>query len=278
MQTAHIQKMLTKNLSQTQQLFDQLLAVKGNQNTLPKVVVYGVYNSGKSSLLNSLTGHVEQEYFATRDIPETKTTKTLEQQGICYVDTPGLDVDEADTSQANAGVGQADILMFVHKLAAGPIQAEEMHTLKQLVNDHGRPEQVLVVITGAEAVEQQKDLISDIRNQLQQLVPGCTPFLVSNTRFHKGVCEGKQQLIHHSGIPQLLEVLNKQVQQLTHTLTQQRENKQQRLKQQLLVEIANRKDQLEVLIKAEESKEQMNAQSFVTKVSDLQLLILQADL
>lgn len=278
MQTTNLQKLLTKHLPQSQQLLDQLLAVKGNQGTLPKVVVYGVYNSGKSSLLNSLTGHVEQEYFATRDIPETKATKTLEQQGICYVDTPGLDVDEADTCQANAGVDQADILMFVHKLAAGPIQAEEMQTLQQLVSSHGKPEQILAVIVGADAVEQQQGLICDISSQLQQLVPGCTPFLVSNTMFQKGVREGKQPLIHYSAIPQLREALHSQVQQLMHNLAQQREDKQQRLKQQLLEQIAQRKDQLELLIDVEEVKEQVQVDNFVYHVAHLQLLIVQAEL
>lgn len=278
MQTSQLQTLLADNLPQAQQLLEQFLAVKGNKSTLPKVVVYGVYNSGKSSLLNSLTGHVEQEYFATRDIPETKATKTLEQQGICYVDTPGLDVDELDTKQAMTGVDQADILMFVHKLGAGPIQAEQMQSLQQLVSSHGNSEHILAVITGAEEAEQQQELVEDIGAQLQQLVPNCVPFLVSNTRFHKGVREGKQALVQHSGIPQVLEALHTQVQMLADTLVQQREDKQQRLKQQLLEQIATRKSQLELQIEAQEAIEHMHTERFVSDVAHLQLLVMETEL
>lgn len=274
MQTAHLQKLLGENLSQAQQLLDQLFAVKNNQNALPKVVVYGVYNSGKSSLLNSLTGHVEQEYFATRDIPETKATKTLEQHGICYVDTPGLDVDELDTKQAMAGVDQADILMFVHKLDAGPIQAEQVESLQQLVLSHGNPAQVLAVITAAEEAEQQQELVEDIGAQLQQIVPGCTPFLVSNTRFQKGVREGKQALVHHSGIPQLLEALHQQIHENEHSLAQQREEKQQSIKEQLLAQLAQRRNELAQQIETEQAKENKHLEGFVSDVVSLQRLVM----
>lgn len=278
MPTTKIQTLLNEHLPEAQKLFNQFKAVKANQNSLPKVVVYGVYNSGKSSLLNALTGHVEQEYFATRDIPETKQTKTLEQQGICYVDTPGLDVDVADTQQANAGVDQADILMFVHKLNSGPIQAEEMQTMQALVASHGKPEQLLAVITGAEGVDEQQSLINEITSQIQSLAPGCQPFLVSNLRFQKGVREAKQPLIHHSGIPQLLEALQSKVAGLSENLDQQREEKQQKLKEQLLEEITNRQDNLEMRLGLEETRQQMQLDTFFNSVSGLQLLLIQHQL
>ena len=105
------------------------MAAKAVSQEVPNVAVYGVYNTGKSSLLNSLTGHVETEFFKTGDVPETRSNKKLEQNGICYIDTPGLDVNMADTAAANQGAFQADIILFVHKLSAGPIQKEDLMRL-----------------------------------------------------------------------------------------------------------------------------------------------------
>lgn len=278
MNATKINQVLTKILPGAQPLFEQLNGMQQNKSALPKVVVYGVYNSGKSSLLNSLTGHVEHEYFSTRDIPETKATKTLEQQGICYVDTPGLDVDVADTQQANAGVDQADILMFVHKLSAGPIQMQEMATMQKLVTGHGKPEQVIAVLTGSEGAAEQQGLINEISAQLKALIPHCTPFLVSNPRFQKGVRESKQPLIHHSGIPQLLEDLEGRVAKLAKNLQQQRADKKQRLKNKLLSEIANKKEEISLAIEFEETAAEIHAANFENDVLQLQMLLVQSEL
>lgn len=265
---------LVQHLPQAQPLLSQLLAIRNGHGSLPRVVVYGVYNAGKSSLLNALTGHVESEFFATRDIPETKTSKSLDHQGIRYIDTPGLDVDEADTQAAEAGVDQADILIFVHKLASGPIQANEMHTLQKLIESHAKPQHIICVLTGAERVSQQHELLESIQVQLQQLVPGCVPNLVSNIMFQKGVRESKQPLIHHSGIPQLLELLHEHVRKIEQGgLEQQREAKQQQLKQQVLQQITERRAELKKAIEQERSVKEAWRAEFVTAVAGLQQLI-----
>ena len=119
MKSKQLQSFFSKHFPEQQTLVGQLISMTSVNNNLPNAVVYGVYNSGKSSLLNSLTGHVEAEYFPTRDVPETKVAKQLEHQGICYIDTPGLDVDEHDTAVANSGAFKADIIIFVHRLKIG---------------------------------------------------------------------------------------------------------------------------------------------------------------
>ncbi|NLY15131.1 MAG: hypothetical protein GXZ05_01965 [Gammaproteobacteria bacterium] len=268
-------KKLTKHLPQAQPLLSQLVAIRNNRGSLPRVVVYGVYNAGKSSLLNALTGHVENEFFATRDIPETKTSKILDHQGIRYIDTPGLDVDEADTQAAKAGVDQADILIFVHKLASGPIQASEMHTMQRLIKSHAKPQHIICVLTGAERISQQQELLESIQLQLRQLIPGCVPSLVSNTMFQKGVRESKQLLIHHSGIPQLLETLYEQVKQLARDLEQQRKKKQEELKQQVLRQVDARRAELQTAVEEERRQKEALHLEFVMKTAELQGLVAQ---
>lgn len=271
MSNIDMQKLTAMNLPQALPLLEQLLSICDSLEAVPKAVVYGAYNSGKSSLLNSLTGHIEQEYFATHDIPETRTIKTLEQGGICYVDTPGLDVNEQDDREAGLGVAQSDILLFVHKLSSGPVQQQDRQAMQQLMASHGRPGKVLLVITGAEEPGQQA-LIENISQQMQQLDPGNAPFLVSNTRYRQGMQKGKQVLIERSGIPELQQALQSFAKHQGATLRQQRADRVQRLKKQMLDEIAEARLQLKQEIDQQAQAQKDFRKGFVARVQSLQML------
>lgn len=258
-------------------LIEQLLASFAVTSEQPNVVVYGAYNAGKSSLLNSLTGQVEQEFFATRDIPETKITRTLVQDGICYVDTPGLDVSEEDTRAARDGVNQADVIMLVHKLGAGSIQQQDMLAMKKLVQAYGHQGRVMAVLTEGETARHNTQLIEEITKQLRSFIQGCTPFVVSNTSFRKGVLEGKQLLIHNSGIPQLLEQLQAKVGQLTTDLSRYRSDRQKQLKSQVLQLLDKRCKDLELMLEEEQIKQAEHELTFVSTVRDIQLRLSQLE-
>lgn len=206
-------KLAKQYLPEQLPLIEQFMAAKAVSQEVPNVVVYGVYNTGKSSLLNSLTGHVETEFFKTGDVPETRSNKKLEQNGICYIDTPGLDVNMADTAAANQGAFQADIILFVHKLSAGPIQKEDLMTMASIAHSHGSVDKVFLVLTEGETAQENQSLIDAITEQCQtELAAGITPLLVSNSMYKKGILESKPALVKASGIPQLQQQLEQQLQ------------------------------------------------------------------
>ena len=76
------------------------LIIDEQNNKKPIIVAYGLMNAGKSYLLNMLTQHISEEFFKTNDIRETATIKKFESEKYIYLDTPGLDANEEDDSQA----------------------------------------------------------------------------------------------------------------------------------------------------------------------------------
>ena len=278
MHTEIIQSLVETHLPQANDLVRQLLACVHADSAEPVAAVYGVYNAGKSSLLNSLTGHVEHEYFETRDIPQTKNTRELVHDGIRFIDTPGLDVSEADTFMAHEGAFKADLIIYVHKLGAGPLQLQDASNLQALVRSNGNPDLVRVVLTEGEKAPDNRELIDEITRQMREIIPGCTPFLVSNPAFCKGVLQGNQVLVHHSGIPQLLQNLQNMARERAQQLEQLRREKKDRLKEQLLAFIGQRIDGLELLQMAEEAREEIYSQGFVNEAQGIQLLIVKAQL
>ncbi len=268
-----MQQLVKTYLPEQQAVLDQLFAAERSLNKAqPTAVVYGLYNSGKSSLLNSITNNIEQEYFATGDIPQTKAMKQLVYQGMCYIDTPGLDVDYQDTACANQGINEADILILVHKLTSGPIQRNELHTIQQLIARHGRPAHVITVLTGAEQVESKQTLIADITQQLKPFIPNNNVFPVSNHTFAKGVQQAKQPLIQHSGMPQLIQYLQDKVGELKRTLKHERLARKMQLKNSLLDEIKHKKSLIKQTIQRNKDYLAERENRLLAVVKDLQKL------
>ena len=75
------------------------------------IVTWGLMNAGKSSLLNMLTQHIEQEFFKTNDFRETTEVCAYEADQYIYLDTPGLDANAADNLEALKGIKKADIVL-----------------------------------------------------------------------------------------------------------------------------------------------------------------------
>lgn len=203
-----------------------LVELEKSDNSKIKVVVYGSYNAGKSSLLNSIIGAVDNEYFPTNDVPETRENKTFEKGDICFVDTPGLDVNDKDTDIANAGVARGDVILFVHKLTAGSIQKQDLDALKRIFDHHANPKSVLFVLTTGEVAASNNAAIEEITRQVHNVLSNDVEVLVvSNSVYQKGVRENKPKLIEFSGIEHLQVKLGLVVDSVTENITMQRMQK-----------------------------------------------------
>ena len=175
----------------------------------PVVVTYGIMNAGKSSLLNMLTKNIDQEFFKTNDVRETSEIKKFESEKYIYLDTPGLDANNADDLQAQIGVAQADIVLFLHQ-PQGALEANEANFLKNLKKSFGNHAEsnIILVITKIEKENPAKiDLIeNEIKKQCVVEV-GFTPkiFQISNNRYKTGIINQKDGLVAQSHIHSLIK-------------------------------------------------------------------------
>lgn len=78
--------------------------------TKPEVMVYGIYNAGKSSIINELLGEDKAE---TDDIPTTHTISQYFWQGYQLTDTPGVGAPKDDEQVTQEHLRGADVVIFV---------------------------------------------------------------------------------------------------------------------------------------------------------------------
>lgn len=177
----------------------------------------GRMNHGKSSLLNSLTGQVE-DVFEVQDKRTTVKNKTYQyNKNIYFIDTPGLNANDSDDQEAIKAYKQANIILFVHNLSVGDIRKEEVRDIKTIIscfnNIDNLVDKFVLVLTGKDAIQSKDDLnnikhkvLLDIKNETG--LTGFKVFAVSNTTYKNGLKNNKNKLIEHSGIKLLHEYID----------------------------------------------------------------------
>ncbi|MEA3522415.1 MAG: GTPase [Campylobacterota bacterium] len=81
------------------------------ENFNPTIMVYGVYNAGKSTLLNALFG--KEEMAKTGDSPETSTVNDYIYNGYTIYDTPGINAPQEHENITQAHRAKAEVILFV---------------------------------------------------------------------------------------------------------------------------------------------------------------------
>ena len=177
----------------------------------------GRMNHGKSSLLNSLTGQVE-DVFEVQDKRTTVKNKTYQyNKNIYFIDTPGLNANDSDDQEAIKAYKQANIILFVHNLSVGDIRKEEVRDIKTIIscfnNIDNLVDKFVLFLTGKDAIQSKDDLnnikhkvLLDIKNETG--LTGFKVFTVSNTTYKNGLKNNKNKLIEHSGIKLLHEYID----------------------------------------------------------------------
>ena len=177
----------------------------------------GRMNHGKSSLLNSLTGEVE-DVFEVQDKRTTVKNKTYQyNKNIYFIDTPGLNAHDNDDQEAIKAYKKANIILFVHNLSVGDIRKEEVRDIKTIIscfnNIDNLVDKFVLVLTGKDAI-QSKDDLNNIKNKVLLDIKNETGltsfkvFTVSNTTYKNGLKNNKNKLIEHSGIKLLHEYID----------------------------------------------------------------------
>lgn len=82
----------------------------GLEKSQPSLMFYGIYNAGKSTLLNAIFG---EEVASVNDIPETHKVTLYKWRNFTLADTPGLNGPPEDEAVTAAEIRRHDVIMFV---------------------------------------------------------------------------------------------------------------------------------------------------------------------
>ena len=194
-----------------QALEKDLLAYKDAQERpvrqVPNIVCAGIYNAGKSTLLNALCG---EDRFPTGDVPTTKTIAQAEFGGAVYIDTPGLNAQEEDDQEAEAAYASADFILFVSSMQNGNISSVEADWLTKLCEQYtadGLRQRLVYVLSNCRQVgEEERDRLRESFRADLEKACGLSPeeiFCVDSLIYLDGKAQNEPLLMEYSGIPNL---------------------------------------------------------------------------
>lgn len=211
----------------------------------PVIVTWGLMNAGKSSLLNMLTQHIDQEFFKTNDFRETTEVSAYEGDQYIYLDTPGLDANTTDNLEALKGIKKADVVLFVHQLQ-GELEANEVEFLKDVRTSFGQYAEKNIILILSKVDKEDRSKVDQIQKrvleQCEQYLgfqPQC--FQISNTLYQQGIQKHKDGLVRHSHIEDLKQCINSIVSN-TQVVRQERLNQEKAL---LLKKLTEQKTKIE---------------------------------
>lgn len=188
-----------------------------------KITCVGLYNAGKSTLLNAIT---QSNHFPTGDIPTTKKIAVFEQKGCTYVDTPGLNANATDDNTTQKALEDTDLLIFVSCIQNGGLTSAEAQWLcytKQIfgsvarmkartlfvISQYGRMEE-----TSAENVvrKYQQDIEKVLNFHLEPIYP------LDVHIWQSGVEQNEPELREFSEFEVFQKALNKRIDMVRNSL------------------------------------------------------------
>ena len=219
----------------------------------PVIVTWGLMNAGKSSLLNMLTQHIEQEFFKTNDFRETTEVSAYEGDQYIYLDTPGLDANTADNLEALKGIKKADVVLFVHQLQ-GELEANEVEFLKDVRTSFGQYAEKNIILILSKVDKEDRSKVDQIQ---KRVLEQCEQYLgfqpqccqISNKLYQQGIQKHKDGLVRHSHIEDLKQCINSIISN-TQVVRQERLNQEKAL---LLKKLTEQKTKIEAEHQAQRS-------------------------
>lgn len=168
------------------------------------IMVYGVYNAGKSTLINTLLGREEA---ATDDIPLTDKVSAYRWSSYSILDTPGVDAPIEHEQVTNVQMLKADAIIFV----VDPVgTAEEAKTLLVLMDLQEAGKQVFLVMNEKKPISEEEFIkLKDQLRERLQLMAGERGLLdilknipivkINAKRALQGKLKNQPKLVEHSG-------------------------------------------------------------------------------
>lgn len=176
------------------------------------VTCMGLYNHGKSTLLNCLINDYNLQTFKTADIRETYKNKSVKYGDFTFVDTPGLNANKNDDKRVMDAVKKSDINIFVHNVNTGEFVASEIDFFNSIKKYWSNPAEFLnrtiFVLSRIDEVNSKQDIISTANRMKQQLndifnIKNIKIIPVSSIDYIDGKLENEKELVVDSNILKL---------------------------------------------------------------------------
>jgi len=181
----------------------------------------GLYNHGKSTLLNILIKDFDFITFKTADARETTHNKSIIYNDIKYVDTPGLNAKKEDDKKVMEAIQNSDITLFVHTITTGELNKKEVEFLEKIQEHWSNPQEfidrTIFVLSRIDNIEDCEDIektSNKMKEQIQDIF-GCNCLIapVSAIDYKDGMIENENELVKESNIKELenlIDILSKQ--------------------------------------------------------------------
>ncbi|MDQ7002632.1 MAG: GTPase [Ghiorsea sp.] len=207
-----------------------------------KVTCMGLYNHGKSSLLNALIDDLDCQTFKTADVRETSKNKSFKAKHFTYVDTPGLNAQTFDDKRVMEAVKSSDLNIFVHNVNTGEFVAKEMEFFQQIKTYWKNPKQfiertlfVLSRIDEANHAEDIEATAQKMHKQIQHVFQAnATIIPVSAMDYLLGRKENEEELVQISHIPDLQSMLMQRHQQYQSSVQADKQARFDRYRNQMM--------------------------------------------
>lgn len=182
----------------------------------PKILVYGIYNGGKSTLVNAICGREAAEV-ANR--PTTYRTDKYDAGKYILVDSPGIDAPIEHEEVADAEINSCHAILFVMSSKGGFEQIKNYTKMWELIQKN--LPFIIIINERAEDGDQEKHLI-EINNIKRKVIENLIKVsgqrnienrysvivLDAKTAF-KGITKGKKSLIESSRISDLTNEIDR---------------------------------------------------------------------
>ena len=197
-----------QNLSAFNKKIDEKLA-----DFKPTFMIYGTYNSGKSTLLNALFG---KEVADMGDMPTTKQIHEYTYDGFTIYDTPGLNAKSEDDETTLRHLKTSDVVIFV---MSNDGSVEEKYIYERIGDVIKNKKKILIVVNNKAGLElggeDDNAVKSKILQNLQKVatqkniedISGIQVISTNALSALKAKLNGKQILLERSGFLEVEYIL-----------------------------------------------------------------------
>ena len=193
---------------------------KRSADATPAIMVFGIYNAGKSTLLNAMLG---EERADMGDTPMTDKVDPYPWRGFTLLDTPGIDAPIEHEEVSRAQLELSDVVLFV---LSNDGSFEERKIYEEMCNILSSKKPLIVIINNKSGQTETDDAYRYIydavarnlqeeakKRGLSQFASEVPILLINAKTALKGRLENKGKLIEHSQLPMLMDIIEERLKQ-----------------------------------------------------------------
>lgn len=186
----------------------------------PQIMVYGIYNAGKSSIINAL---IRSNKAKVADRPMTDSIDFYEWNGYQIADTPGVGAPIRHEEVTNEYLKQADVVLFVMSTSGAFDYAQNYVRMKDII-DAGK--RVIIILNDKQGYDNDAEELHEIKQKIikNMLEVGLESGLSADAIREKYIIEvvnaadakdalesNSKALWINSGIPKLEKIINSEL-------------------------------------------------------------------